>query len=152
MKKIALFLLIGSLGFTACKKKDKETSKADLLVQGNWKLTTANLNGLLDLLTTFEACQKDNYYLFNADKSLSVDEGPTKCTTSAPQRSSDGNWSLSGNDSKITISGSSLTTGLGALSITGDIVTLNATTLQIKKDTAIGTISGTINITFKNIK
>ncbi len=153
MKKIIFFVLISGIAFASCKKKDKTPpapSKTEIVQEGKWKLTSANFNGIYDLVNDFEACQKDNFYLFNTNKTITVDEGATKCDPSTPQNATDGMWELQSNDTKIVISGSSITAGLGSLS--GDIIEISNTKLQFKKDTTISGFPGTINITFTNIK
>jgi hypothetical protein len=155
MKKLILISSVFSIAFVSCKKKDTSTpityTKADTLQNGQWKLASATAaGGLLDLTTSMSACQKDNLYTFNADKTITVDEGATKCATTDPQSKTDGNWALLNNYAQLSISGASITLGLGAL--TADVVKLDATTLQIKKDTTIATFPTTAIITFTNVK
>lgn len=150
MKKAILFLCLGAICFTSCKKKEEEKSKSDILAEGKWKLTAANFNGIVDLMSSMKECQKDNLFLFNTNKTITLDEGATKCSDAAEQTRTDGNWELTNNDAKITVSNSSVTAGLGSL--TGDIVKLDATSFQITKDTAYSGFSGKINITFTNVK
>lgn len=150
MKKIIFAVLVSGLFFSACKKKEKELTKTELLQNGKWKLTAANFNGFYDIFANFKDCQKDNTYTFNANKSITVDEGGTKCSDTTKQSYTDGSWSLTANDTKIALSGSSITLGFGTLS--ADVVTLNATTLQVTKDTSVATISGKATFTFTNVK
>ncbi len=150
MKRIILAVLLSSLFFSACKKKEKEPTKTELLQNGKWKLTAANFSGFYDLYADFKDCQKDNMYLFNTNKTITVDEGASKCKDTAKQTYTDGTWNLVSNDTKITLDGSSITAGFGAL--TADLVVLNATTLQISKDTAFSGISGKASFTFTNVK
>ncbi|MFA6150691.1 MAG: lipocalin family protein [Chitinophagaceae bacterium] len=150
MKKIILAILIGSVCFSACKKK--EPSKTELLQNGKWKLTAANFSGFYDILANFKDCQKDNTYTFNSNKSITVDEGATKCNDTVAQSYTDGKWNLSGNDTKISLDGSSIMAGFAIGVLTADIVVLNATTLQISKDTAYTGFSGKASFTFTNVK
>lgn len=150
MKKIIFAILIGSVCFSACKKK--EPSKTELLQNGKWKLTAASFNGVIDILSRFKDCQKDNTYTFNSNKTITVDEGATKCKDSVAQTYTDGKWNLSGNDTKISLDGSSITEGFATGPLTADIVVLNATTLQISKDTAYAGFSGKAGFTFTNVK
>jgi hypothetical protein len=147
MKKIIVAVLLSGVLFGSCKKKDQEPAKTELLQKGKWKLTQANFNGIFNLMENMKDCQKDNFYFFNADKTIKVDEGTTKCNSSSEQTYTDGNWSLVNNEAQISISGAAL--GFGG-TLTGDIVTLNSSTLQIKKDTTVSGFSGTANITFTN--
>lgn len=146
MKKFIAILFVGSALLGSCKK-DKDPSKTELLQKGKWKLSQANFNGFVNLMDNMKDCQKDNFYLFNADKTITVDEGASKCNSSSEQTYTDGNWSLVNNEAQISISGATL--GFGG-TLTGDIVTLNSSTLQIKKDTTVSGFKGTANITFTN--
>lgn len=152
MRKIVYGALVVCLAITGCKKKEKEPTKTDLLQNGKWKLTAANFNGLFDLLSSFKDCQKDNTYTFNGNKTITADEGATKCSDTATQTKTEGTWAMQNDDTKLSVSGSSIAGPLGALSITADIVTLNNTTLQLKKDTVVGGFAGTANLTFTNVK
>lgn len=152
MKKIIFAILIGSVSFSACKKKEKELTKTELLQNGKWKLTAASFNGVIDILSNFKDCQKDNTYTFNSNKTITVDEGATKCKDSVAQTYTDGKWNLSGNDTKISLDGSSITEGFATGPLTADVVVLNATTLQISKDTAFSGFSGKASFTFTNVK
>ncbi|MBL7712704.1 MAG: lipocalin family protein [Chitinophagaceae bacterium] len=148
MKKSIVIILLGSALFGSCKK-DKDPSRTELLQKGKWKLSQANFNGLVNLMDNMKDCQKDNFYTFNTDKTITVDEGAAKCSSSAEQTYKDGNWSLVNGDAQISISGNAL--GFGG-TLTGDIVTLNSTTLQIKKDTTVSGFKGTANISFTNVQ
>lgn len=150
MKKILIILLACSLGFVSCKKKDKEPTKTELLQNGKWKLTAANAGALYDFYPKLKDCMKDNIYTFNTDKTISVDEGATKCDASSAQTYTEGNWALESSDTKIIITGGTITAGLGSLS--GTVVSLTSTTLQVSKDTSISGYSTTINVTFTNTK
>ncbi len=158
MKKTILFAAILATAFIACKKPETNTTptptytKADTLQNGKWKLTSATIGGLIDLTQSMKECQKDNLYTFNADKTITVDEGATKCAPSDVSPRNDGNWSLITNNTQLNISGSSITTQLGIPGLTGDLVKLDATTLQIKKDTIISSFPTTAVITFTNMK
>lgn len=156
MKKLFILSSLAIISFTACKKKENPTTvtytKADTLQNGKWKLTSAlAAGGLVDLTTSMKDCQKDNFYTFNADKTITIDEGATKCNASDVSPRSDGNWSLSSDYKQITVSGSLFAT-LGISSLTGELVKLDATGLEIKKDTTISGFPTTVNIKFSNTK
>jgi len=151
IKNIIAALLILSVLFVSCKKKEKEPTKEELLTNGKWKLTGASAaGGLYDLMTSFKECQKDNTFTFNTNKSITVDEGATKCNDTAKQTITDGTWALSNNDTKMTISGDKITAGFGNL--TGDVLKIEATTFQIKKDTTVGGFATSAIVTFTNVK
>ncbi|MDI9319005.1 MAG: lipocalin family protein [Phycisphaerales bacterium] len=156
MKKVIFALSAFLFLFTACKKNDSSPTttytKVDTLQSGQWKLTSATaFGGVYDLTSTMKACQKDNLYTFNANNTITVDEGATKCATTDVSPRTDGNWNLSADYKQMTVSGS-LFTSLGITSFTADLVKLDATTLQMKKDTTISSLPTTINIIFTNVK
>ncbi|MGC4058653.1 MAG: hypothetical protein QM743_11125 [Chitinophagaceae bacterium] len=54
-------------------------------------------------------------------------------------------------DKQLTLSGSSIAESFGITgNLTVDIVTLNETTLSVKKDTTFSGFSGTVNMTFSD--
>lgn len=151
--KVLFITLAAFLSLNACKKEEekKEPTKTDHLQNGKWKLASANAaGGVFDLMTSLKDCQKDNFYTFNTDKTITVDEGATKCSASASQITTEGNWALLNNDAQMSISGEKITAGFGNL--TGDVVTISATTLQLKKDTVVSGFPTTAIITFSNVK
>jgi hypothetical protein len=139
MKKI-YFLLLGVASLSACKK-DSEPAPADnsptgLLLAKNWRVTAQNLtvtssvlNTNVDMYATYysNACQRDNFIKFNADKTLTADEGAMKCNTTDPQTKA-GTWSFSSNDTKLNL----VDPTQGGAPIPFDIITLSATTLHIR--------------------
>ncbi|GAA4451237.1 lipocalin family protein [Rurimicrobium arvi] len=147
MKKIlfavAALALIGS-----CKKKDP--SPTEYLTNGKWKLTSATFLGV-DISSDLKDCQKDNLYTFNSNKSITAYEGATKCYDTVADSKTDGNWALTSADKQLTLSGSSIAESFGITgNLTVDVVTLNETTLSVKKDTAFSGFSGTVNMTFSD--
>jgi hypothetical protein len=139
MKKI-YFLLLGVASLSACKK-DSEPAPADnsptgLLLAKNWRVTAQNLtvtssvlNTNVDMYATYysNACQRDNFIKFNADKTLTADEGAMKCNTTDPQTKA-GTWSFSSNDTKLNL----VDPTQGGAPVPFDIITLSATTLHIR--------------------
>lgn len=152
MRKLLIFVAIISVSTIACKKKEKAPpTKTELLTQGKWKLSSASAaGGLVDLMSSIKDCQKDNTFTFNTDKTITVDEGATKCNDTAQQTVTDGNWALLNNDAQMSISGEKITVGFGA--ITGDVVKIEATTFQIKKDTVVSNFQTSAILTFTNVK
>jgi hypothetical protein len=166
MKKIhvLLFLVVVTVaGFlSGCKKKDdaKPLSKAELLASTTskkWKLialTAATPLGSFDLFDKnnlsqvyLEDCQKDNVYIFYADKKYEEDEGATKCDSTDPQKADSGTWSISADETKLTISSS----GGGAGGVTDGDMTIKELSSTTLKGEAAETISGvtvTLNATF----
>lgn len=155
MKKTMILAIASTLAFTACKKDDKDNgaTKSEHLMKGSWQISAATLTfplGEQDLLASMDDCQKDNLYIFNADKTITVDAGAVKCNASEQQQTTEGNWELTSNDSKLRIGGSSITQGFGNMEV--EVLQLDANTIKIKKDTAMGTLSGAIMVTLSNKK
>ena len=153
MKKL-LLLATGLLALAACKKNDDAApspSRTDLLTAKLWRVSaqtttstpTSGTPTTTDDYATQSACERDNFVKFNADKTLVVDEGPTKCSTYDPQTQSF-TWALSADQTKLLVSSPGQTTPE-----TDDIVELSATTLRFR--TATTNSSGTVktqNVTF----
>lgn len=149
MKKLFLIALVAGT-VASCKKKDP--TPKDYLTQSKWKLSSVMVFGT-DLTANMKACQKDNLYQFNANQTINAFEGSSKCSDTAADSKTDGNWSLTNADKQLTLSGSSIAESFG---LTGtlmvDVLTLNETTLAVKKDTSISGLRTTINITFNSSK
>lgn len=109
----ALLLMTGVLFTNVHCKKDEET-KTDLLTSGQWRVTALTLTPGIDLdgdgdldpdwYSLFEACDKDDYYVFNANGTYESNEGATKCDPDDPQTDS-GTWSFVENETKINMDG-----------------------------------------------
>ena len=104
--KITAFILFAAaLAMMGCKK-DKLTSSEILTAGTCWKMVllegydTANS---LWVSVPIEACAADNCFVFNADQTLIVEEGLTKCDP-ADAQSSKGSWSLSEDERKLSMS------------------------------------------------
>lgn len=149
MKHLIWIAAIAGL-FASCKKK--EPTATDYLTQSKWKLTSVLVFGS-DLSQNMKACQKDNLYQFASNKTITAFEGASKCVDTAANSRTDGNWQLANADKQLTLSGSSIAESFGIQgNLTVDILTLDATTLAVKKDTAISGLRTTINITFTSAK
>ena len=90
-----LVVLIGSMCFTACSKdssENKEKTNTDKLTLAAWKYDKAmldiNKDGTGDIPipdSELEACERDNLITFKADNTGTIDEGPSKCSSTDPQ-------------------------------------------------------------------
>lgn len=140
-KTVTTLLAVILLFSASCKKEeDKQAPKTDLLTNGQWRMTTYTLSPPLDLdgdgtadadgLATFDACDKDNLFIFKRDGTLVLDHGPTKCNSSDPQ-SENTTWAFVNNETEIIIDGDRATiieltvsrfrVSLGIGNSTGDI-------------------------------
>ncbi|MBF9235967.1 hypothetical protein I2I05_01025 [Hymenobacter sp. BT683] len=156
MNKRFTHLLILSLALVAaaCGKdgdptpdKPAVSAKTALLTTPKWRITaivgtttfggqTTTINGYASL----PACQKDNFGKFNVDKSVVMDEGATKCSTTAPQ-SKTGTWSFNAAETELTTVDPSQPTGTLQHTVVAEVLQLTATALKVKTTTT-QTVSG----------
>ena len=125
-------------GLTSCSDDKNDptpsTSKTALLTAKSWRVT-ADQSVVVSGGTTLtnddyadlEACEKDDLVRFNADKTVTLDQGATKCadTSADPQSEKDGTWDLNSDGTKLTQKD-------GAFSLEFDVLELSATTLKTK--------------------
>jgi hypothetical protein len=134
---------------SACKKTADSpaptSSRTDLLVAKNWRLSTVNitLNGFpIPSNLVVQECLLDDFYKFNPDKTLLQDAGATKCSPTDPQTLT-GTWTLSNDQNKLTIAVSG-----SPLNGTADIKELTASTLHIYGTPSLNGITYTLDATF----
>jgi hypothetical protein len=125
--------------FSACSKEDDEPTTAELLASGTWKFDEGgvdnNQDGMVDLIISvglLDPCTADNTITFSTNGTGVIDEGATKCMPSASQ-STNFNYSLSNNDTEITLSGADLLDLGGNFEITE----VSSTRLGLSKDTTL---------------
>jgi len=139
-RMLFLSLLSTTFLFSACNKDDELITKTDLLTSSSWKLTAeiidpgfptfdneGNITGSTnDLFARMDDCSKDNTFSFNTDKTLIMDEGATKCESTAPQKTA-GSWSFNSDETTLTITvdGDPLT--MTILELTDKVLKLTAT-------------------------
>ena len=106
--KILAFILIASLGITACKKDKDKKSRTELLTSAPWiivKFEERENNGAWD--NTFPgvpACSKDDKWIFKTDKSLDLTEGNTACTGNSPNEVMESTvWQFLESETKLQI-------------------------------------------------
>ena len=85
-------------------------------------------------------CLKDNIRKFNADKSLIIDEGTTKCMSTNPQISN-GLWSFNSDETILTIIEGSYSQEL-------TVVELTKSVLKVKWTETFGGKTSTSTITY----
>ena len=93
-------------------------TKTEYLTSGSWKLTSATLNGV-DMMVLMDDCDKDDFRIFNSDKTGMLDAGATKCDENDPQ-SEDFTWTFNDSETELTFDGE-----------TGTIDKLDGSTLQV---------------------
>lgn len=128
--------------FSSCNK-EKVKSKTDLLTQKAWKIqkleTKEGNNPWEDDFPTWDACSKDDRYVFRANNTYEFNEGLTKCDPSDPQIIDTGTWSFTNNETKLLIDGDEFT-----------IVSLTDSNLILSSQETVQGITFQIKITFGN--
>lgn len=145
MKKLFLFALAAA-AVSACKKDSENTpSRMDLITAKNWRVTALTSTTTItpasgssstttrDDYAQYSACEKDNFYKFNTNKTVVADEGPTKCDPSDPQTTTIA-WDFNSDQTKL----------LTGANYSEDILELSATTLRLRET---GSYTYTINTT-----
>lgn len=99
------FFFVLILVISSCKK-DKETSKKELLTNQPWKLTSFIQKNLStgaeqDNYAPMSACYKDDLYVYKADYSFEANAGATKCNSTDPQVFQTGSWSFKNNETVL---------------------------------------------------
>lgn len=146
MKKLSL-LLLTALTVGACKKDNGNAPadpRTDLLTAKAWRLSTVAVTvygTVLPSSSVIADCDKDNFYRFNADKSLLADAGTVKCSTSDPQTQA-GTWAFNNDQTKLTI----VLPG-SALNGEATIQELSATALHLVSTQATAGLTYTIDAT-----
>jgi len=153
-KGLSVFTMLILITLSSCKKEETTTTKSatDYLTAGNWKVTgiTANpgINTGTEVITDIyslllDDCDKDDLTIFNANGTITDDQGAVKCDPESDQTTTDGTWALSGNDTALTLS---YPADGGPVVMT--IVTLNGTNLvvtyQVTEDFGQGNTTQTL--------
>jgi hypothetical protein len=140
-KTIFLTLLVFT-AFTACKKKNDEKSKTELLTKSTWMISKfeekVNNGAFADDYPNWDPCAKDNKLTFFSNNTATFDEGAIKCDPTAPQTET-GPWSFSENETKLTFDGEPYT-----------IEQLDENTLVISGSEVFLGDTYTIRITFRH--
>ena len=141
MKKHILIFSFFLLIIFSCKKNTDPGPTRTSLVAKTWLLTSITFSPALavsyygstiqltDATLLLKDCTKDDLYTFNSDKTFIVDEGATKCNSSDPQTKAKGTWSLSTDQNTLNFN-------YNLVNISGNIISLNPTTLQISTNAA----------------
>lgn len=107
MKKrvIYLMLILFGVAMFSCKKDDAGSLKDKLI--GKWMMVAMTsspaFEGETDLFILKDSCSKDDIVIFNADGTVTNDEGVLKCDEEDPQTSSGGTWTLSSDNKTLQV-------------------------------------------------
>lgn len=142
LPRIAVLLLAIAL-LNSCKK-DTPKTKTELISQKTWliqkfeeKIGTANWE---DDFPNFDACSKDDQFIFRANNTYEFNEGPTKCSPSDPQIFASGAWAFTNNETKLNIGSDEFT-----------IDKLDNTNLVISAQETVGSTLIQVRITFRHL-
>ena len=140
--KYFYLLLISSMVITACDKDDKnsEPTKTEMLTSQSWKYNDGGVdqdrNGTIDLTFAstgvIQPCMIDNTGTFSPNGTGVADEGPTKCSTTAPQ-TVPFTWAFVNNETEINLTGP----GLFGLGGRFKIRELTSSVFSLSKDTTV---------------
>ena len=110
MKKALFILLAGTSLFTACKKNDTSNASAKDKITGKWMLTAFSRtifvgtnNSTVSRYDSLLTCERDDLYLFNADNTLTRDEGDQKCRSTDAQQRPLGSYAITNNDTRLVM-------------------------------------------------
>lgn len=122
-----LLLAVAAFSFTACKDDDEKSPEELLTAASCWSPTKDELYNVATNQWEDQGvdnCTKDDCTKLNSDKTVSFDEGATKCDPSDPQTST-GTWSVSAD-------GKTLTLAIDGQSLGGTIVELSASKMVVE--------------------
>ena len=144
MKKLLLSSLTLCALLSSCTKEDKKSGSssatAKTIADKKWQLSAhvftymgVENNGYALL----SDCQKDNLMTFKSDNTNELDEGATKCSSSAPQTRVEGKWELRAGDTEIFLSDLSSSSPYGISQISLTIIEATSSTLKVKYTTDV---------------
>ena len=99
MKKLLILSAAAIVLFTTSCKKDNETcTLSSSSITGAYKIASVLYKAdaqtpAVDIITTYDACEKDDILTFSSNGTWTQSEGATSCS---PSNSGNGNWSLVG--------------------------------------------------------
>ena len=96
---LLLFTFALTLAVISCNKDAATKSNKELLTSTQWKIFSRSTNGVAEV---FENCEKDNYVIFSSNGTFTYNPGTLKCF--ADEVATNGSWSLSSDEKKITLS------------------------------------------------
>lgn len=121
-----------------------------VLTSGSWKITASSSiieypqpqgTQTVDIYAISQDCTNDNTYTFNSDKTVTTDEGPTKCNGSDPQTKTGGSWELYDNNNKLKVSD-------GVNTIDATVVSMNSNNFVLTYVTNVNNIKATTTTTY----
>ncbi|MBV6439495.1 MAG: hypothetical protein DYG98_24035 [Haliscomenobacteraceae bacterium CHB4] len=129
IKSLLLLLVVSTFAFVACKGDDDKSAEELLAGASCWSLVKDELYNPATSQWEDQGvddCTKDDCTKLNSDKTVSFDEGATKCDPDDPQTST-GTWSISAD-------GKTLTLTVDGETLAGTIIELSASKLVLETD------------------
>lgn len=98
MKKIFVLTVLSGILFSSCKK-DKTCDLNSASLAGSYSISSLKYkqtptSAEVDVLSSFNACERDDIFTFNANSTFNYQDAGTVCS---PSGSFNDTWSLSGN-------------------------------------------------------
>lgn len=148
VQRISMYSVLLVIAFSCQKNPDQpEKTRTELLATGSWRLVSHTTDPAADLdldgeaddtdvLTSYEACEKDDITSFSTNGTGTLDAGPLKCDPQEPQ-ATPFIWQWKNNETVISIVGEDLT-----------IVELTSSTLKVTAVVAENGVNYTQTLTF----
>lgn len=142
--KVALFSCL-IMGVLSCKKDTESVPRKQTIIAKSWNMTSfklVNASGAeVEMISTFfEACRRDNLLKFAADGTYKEDEGASKCDPADPQTFDSGTWTISADETKMTLTPAGETTS--------DLSFVSFSTSEVKLK-GVDPVFGAIVVTYK---
>jgi hypothetical protein len=139
--KSLLLIIAASLVITSCKKDKEEFSRTELLTQSAWvivKYEERENNGpLINTFPGFDACSKDDKWIFKTNFSVDFTEGNTACSGNTANEVMDTTtWAFVEGESKLKIENDTFT-----------IEQLDGSTLVVSYTETVGGITSYTKVT-----
>jgi Lipocalin-like domain len=148
MKTKNLIIAFAMLAIASCKKDEtpEPVLGAKDLIAKKWKQVSAIETysyqpGSTDVFSSYDECDKDDITIFNTNGTYNYSAGALKCSANSPDVLESGTWTLTSNDTKISITSGGTTYAL-------TIAELTATSLKLKDIESIPLGSITTSSTF----
>ena len=139
-KHMLLFFVVIILS-VGCKKDDDDSNGGSAALIGTWGITGLTVTPpivfggvpITDIYLVLDPCEKDDTEAFNANGTYISDEGPTKCDPTDPQIIESGTWTLTSNNTVLTLYTSDTTVT--------NVITLTSSDLELSyTDDLFGTM------------
>jgi len=117
-KFLPMVLFLGVLSFSSCNDDDDDDdepapTKSELVASKNWMTTGLTVspglaigqNGNLEnnLIPFSAACNLDDFWDFNADRSFTFEEGASKCDPNDPSVIASGEWLWNSDETRLIL-------------------------------------------------